>query len=184
MSSKSIIPNSSPTRSTLCSLSYSLSHYQCQSIAPVHKHTQPYPTPKTNCPIPILPIPTTLPLSVAHNTKQSYLTGRDKLQGPKGSLQILCVALQVEESTGDRGLQLGGVLPRRRVDGNLVDSSHDCRRRRRRSDGEGVNWEGGWAAASSLSRTDGFLRCRSFSPTGQIARVVALGVGSEVRRLA
>lgn len=132
----------------------------------------------------ILPIPTTLSHSVAHNTKQSYLTGRDKLQGPKGSLQILCVALQVEESTGDRGLQLGGVLPRRRVDGNLVDSSHDCRRRRRRSDGEGVNWEGGWAAASSLSRTDGFLRCRSFSPTGQIARVVALRVGSEVRRLA
>lgn len=57
-----------------------------------------------------------------------YLTGRDELQGPEGGLQVLCVALEVEESTGDRGLQLGGVLPRRRVDGDLVDSSHDCRR--------------------------------------------------------
>lgn len=59
---------------------------------------------------------------------KSYLTGRDELQRPEGSLQVLCVALQVEESTGDRGLQLGGVLPRRRVRGDLVDSSHYCRR--------------------------------------------------------
>jgi len=59
----------------------------------------------------------------------SYLTGRDELQGPKGGLQVLCVALEVEESASDRGLQLGGVLPRRRVEGNLVDGSHDCERR-------------------------------------------------------
>lgn len=61
-------------------------------------------------------------------TTKSYLTGRDKLQRLEGSLQVRCVALQVEEGTGDRGLQLGGVLPRWRVVGDLVDSSHDCRR--------------------------------------------------------
>jgi hypothetical protein len=66
--------------------------------------------------------------SATKATGEPYLTGRDKLQGPKGSLQVLCVALQVEESAGDRSLQLGGVLPRWRVVGDLVDSSHDCRR--------------------------------------------------------
>jgi hypothetical protein len=59
----------------------------------------------------------------------SYLTGRDELQGAKGGLQVLCVALEVEESAGDRGLQLGGVLPGRRVGGDLVDGSHYCERR-------------------------------------------------------
>jgi len=56
--------------------------------------------------------------------RNSYLTGRDELQGAKGGLQVLCVALEVEQSTGNRGLQLGGVLPGRRVEGNLVDGSH------------------------------------------------------------
>lgn len=59
----------------------------------------------------------------------SYLTGRDELQGAKGGLQVLSVALEVEQSTGNRGLQLGGVLPGGRVGGNLVDGSHDCERR-------------------------------------------------------
>lgn len=77
--------------------------------------------------------PPNIPISHKHNPPQkqitkSYLTGRDKLQRPEGSLQVGCVALQVEEGTGDRGLQLGGVLPRWRVVGDLVDSSHDCRR--------------------------------------------------------
>jgi hypothetical protein len=30
-----------------------------------------------------------------------YLTGRDELQGAKGGLQVLCVALEVEESAGE-----------------------------------------------------------------------------------
>lgn len=59
----------------------------------------------------------------------SYLAGRDELQGTKGGLQVLCVALEVEESAGDRGLQLGGVLPGWRVGGDLVDGSHYCERR-------------------------------------------------------
>jgi hypothetical protein len=59
----------------------------------------------------------------------SYLAGRDELQGTKAGLQVLCVALEVEESAGDRGLQLGGVLPGRRVGGDLVDGSHYCERR-------------------------------------------------------
>lgn len=60
---------------------------------------------------------------------KSYLAGRDELQGTKAGLQVLCVALEVEESAGDRGLQLGGVLPGRRVGGDLVDGSHYCERR-------------------------------------------------------
>lgn len=63
------------------------------------------------------------------NNCESYLAGRDELQGPKGGLQVLCVALEVEESASDGGLQLGGVLPGGRVEGNLVDGSHDCERR-------------------------------------------------------
>lgn len=58
----------------------------------------------------------------------TYLAGRHKLQRPEGSLQVGCVVLEVIESAGDRGLQLGGVLPRRRVQGDLVDGSHYCRR--------------------------------------------------------
>lgn len=60
--------------------------------------------------------------------KESYLTSRSELKGAEGGLQVLCVALEVEESAGDRSLQLGGVLPGRRVEGNLVDGSHDCER--------------------------------------------------------
>lgn len=74
----------------------------------------------------VFPFPTST--SPQKQITKSYLTGRDKLQRPEGSLQVGCVALQVEEGTGDRGLQLGGVLPRWRVVGDLVDSSHDCRR--------------------------------------------------------
>lgn len=62
-------------------------------------------------------------------SNNSYLAGRDELQGTKAGLQVLCVALKVEESAGDRGLQLGGVLPGRRVGGDLVDGSHYCERR-------------------------------------------------------
>ena len=60
-------------------------------------------------------------------TAKSYLTSRGKLQGPKRSLQIRRVILQIEQSTGDRGLHVGRVLPRRRVECDLVDGSHDCR---------------------------------------------------------
>lgn len=66
---------------------------------------------------------------VVDKERNSYLTGRDELQGAKGGLQVLSVALEVEQSTGNRGLQLGGVLPGGRVEGNLVDGSHDCERR-------------------------------------------------------
>lgn len=84
-----------------------------------------------------IPIPTWNSGKYAER-KKSYLTGRDKLQRPKGGLQVLCVALQVEESAGDRSLQLGGVLPRRRVEGDLVDSSHFCSRRSRRDGEDGL----------------------------------------------
>ena len=56
--------------------------------------------------------------------KKPYLTSRGKLQGPKGSLKVGRVVLQIVKSTGDGGLQLRRVLPRRRVEGNLVKRSH------------------------------------------------------------
>lgn len=59
----------------------------------------------------------------------SYLAGRDELQRTKGGLQVLSVALEVEESAGNRVLELGGALPGGRVGGNLVDGSHVCERR-------------------------------------------------------
>lgn len=61
------------------------------------------------------------------SAKLSYLASRDKLQRSQGGPQILGIALQVEESASDSSLQLGGVLPRRRIGGDLVDGSHDCR---------------------------------------------------------
>lgn len=56
----------------------------------------------------------------------SYLAGRDELQRTKGSLQVLGVALEIEESASDGGLELGGALPGGGVEGNLVDGGHDC----------------------------------------------------------
>lgn len=68
--------------------------------------------------------------SIEREHGESYLTGANELQGPEGRLQVLGVVLQVIEGVGERGLQLGGVLPRRGVGGDLVESSHDCRRAR------------------------------------------------------
>lgn len=95
----------------------------------------------------------------------SYLAGRDELQRTKGGLQVLCVALEVEESAGDRGLQLGGVLPGWRVGGDLVDGSHYCERRGAAGsaggdvDGGEVRRLNGWefAVGSAIS-----LRARYF----------------------
>lgn len=56
----------------------------------------------------------------------TYLTSGDKLQRTQGGLQVLGVALEIIQSIGERGLQFGGVLSRRRVGSDLVEGSHDC----------------------------------------------------------
>ena len=50
----------------------------------------------------------------------SHLTGRDELQGAQGDLEVSGVGLEVVESLSDALLELGGVLPRRAVGGDLV----------------------------------------------------------------
>lgn len=50
----------------------------------------------------------------------SHLTGRDELQGAQGDLEVSGVGLEVVESLSNALLELGGVLPRRAVGGDLV----------------------------------------------------------------
>lgn len=50
----------------------------------------------------------------------SHLSGRDELQGPEGNLEVGSVGLEIVQSTGNVLLQLGGVLPRGAVGGDLV----------------------------------------------------------------
>lgn len=50
----------------------------------------------------------------------SYLAGRDELQRSESDLEIGSVGLEIVQSTSNAGLQLGGVLPRRAVVGDLV----------------------------------------------------------------
>ena len=50
----------------------------------------------------------------------SHLSRRDELQRSEGDLEIGSVGLEIVQSTGDVLLQLGGVLPRRAVGGDLV----------------------------------------------------------------
>lgn len=57
--------------------------------------------------------------------RKSYLTSRDELKRAEGSLQVLGVALKVEKSVGEGGLQLGRALPGGRVGGDFVEGSHD-----------------------------------------------------------
>lgn len=55
----------------------------------------------------------------------SHLSGRDELQRPQRDLEIGGVGLEVVQGASDVGLQLGRVLPRRAVGGDLVDT-HGC----------------------------------------------------------
>jgi hypothetical protein len=59
----------------------------------------------------------------------AYLAGRDELQGAQGGAHVLDVVLELVESIGNAGLDLRGVLARRRVGGDLVEVRHDggCR---------------------------------------------------------
>lgn len=57
----------------------------------------------------------------------AYLTSRDELQRAQRGLQVLGVALEVEKSISERGLQLRRALPRGRVGSDLVEGSHDVR---------------------------------------------------------
>jgi hypothetical protein len=57
--------------------------------------------------------------------RKPYLTSRDELKRAEGSLQVLGVALKVEKSVGEGGLQLGRALPGGRVGGDFVEGSHD-----------------------------------------------------------
>lgn len=57
--------------------------------------------------------------------RKSYLTSRNELKRAEGSLQVLGVALKVEKSVGEGGLQLGRALPGGRVGGDFVEGSHD-----------------------------------------------------------
>lgn len=57
---------------------------------------------------------------------KSHLTRRYKLQWPQRTSHIRDVGLEVVESVGDTGFQLGRVLPRRAVGRDLVKSSHVC----------------------------------------------------------
>lgn len=56
---------------------------------------------------------------------KSYLTSRDELKRAERSLQVLGVALKVEKSVGEGGLQLRRTLPRGRVGSDFVEGSHD-----------------------------------------------------------
>lgn len=57
----------------------------------------------------------------------SHLSCVDELQRSEGDLQIGSVGLEIVQSTGDVLLQLGGVLPRRAVGGDLVQRGrHGC----------------------------------------------------------
>lgn len=71
----------------------------------------------------------------------SYLAGGDELQRPEGAAHVWDVALELEESIGNVGLDLRGVLARRAVRRNLVEglgghSGGYCRRERRDSGGD------------------------------------------------
>lgn len=55
----------------------------------------------------------------------AYLAGRDELQGAQGGAHVLDVVLELIESSGNAGLNLRGVLARRRVGGDLVEVRHD-----------------------------------------------------------
>lgn len=50
----------------------------------------------------------------------SHLTGRDNLQRTKGSLQVGGAGLEIVQSLSNVLLEVGGVLPRRAVGGDLV----------------------------------------------------------------
>ena len=57
----------------------------------------------------------------------SHLSRRDELQRPEGDLEIGSVGLEIVQSTGNALLQLGGVLPRGAVGGDLVQGGrHGC----------------------------------------------------------
>jgi hypothetical protein len=66
----------------------------------------------------------------------AYLAGRDELQGAQGGAHVLNVVLELIESSGNAGLNLRGVLARRRVGSDLVEVRHggrySCRRLRER----------------------------------------------------
>lgn len=93
-----------------------------------------------------------IPQDFRRRKRDSYLAGRGELQRTKGGLQVLGVALEIEESASDGGLQLGGVLPGGRVEGNLVDGRHDC-------DGEGGLSECRRRGVISLSRSNWGISC-------------------------
>ena len=51
----------------------------------------------------------------------SYLSGRDKLQGAEGRLEVGDVGLELVEGGCDGGLEFGGVLAGGAVGGDLVE---------------------------------------------------------------
>jgi hypothetical protein len=57
-----------------------------------------------------------------------YLASRDELKRSQGSLQVWDVGLEFIEGGCDAGFQLGGMLSRRAVGGDLVEGwlRHDC----------------------------------------------------------
>lgn len=59
----------------------------------------------------------------------SHLTGRDELQRSESDLEVGSVCLEIVQSTSNAGLQLGGVLPRRAVGGDLVQRGRHAGRR-------------------------------------------------------
>lgn len=63
-------------------------------------------------------------LTPPNSNLATYLARRHNLQGPQRRLQILGVALEIEQSTGNSGLQLRRVLLGWRVLGDLDESSH------------------------------------------------------------
>ena len=54
----------------------------------------------------------------------SHLAGGDELQRSEGDLEISSVGLEIVESLSNVLLELGGVLPRGAVGGDLVDGRH------------------------------------------------------------
>ena len=75
----------------------------------------------------------------------SYLARRDKLQGPKGTLHVRDVGLELIQGGGDAGLDLGGLLPRWAVGRDLVE----CLLRHDGGVVEMCRWKDAWWRSSS-----------------------------------
>lgn len=98
----------------------------------------------------------------------AYLAGRDELQGAQRGAHVLDVVLELVESIGNAGLDLRGVLARRRVGGDLVEVRHDGLLSTRKRDVRSVKSFGGARRIFNRVRcgfSKSLVRQASLSPT-------------------